>query len=63
MQAVFVGKGQHPQVKLGRLVAGEADEADFALLFGVQQSLPDAVFGEVQIGVVEVDDFVDLPDV
>jgi len=48
---------------LRMFVAGEADESHLPLLFGFEQSLSGPVRREVQIGIVFVDDFVNLPEI
>ncbi|OLE65236.1 MAG: hypothetical protein AUI36_08385 [Cyanobacteria bacterium 13_1_40CM_2_61_4] len=47
----------------GILVAGEADEADLPLLFRAIEGLEHAALGVGQVGIVVVDDAVDLPHV
>lgn len=54
---------EHFQVDGGVLVAGEADEAHFALLLRLEQGFGGAAGGEDELGVVEIDDLVDLPDI
>lgn len=54
---------QHFEVNAGVFVAGEADETDFAVFLGLRQGFEDTIGGVVVLGVVVVDDFVDLPDV
>ena len=58
-----VGLAEHLEVDRGVLVAGEAQEADLALLQGLQAGLDGAVLGEDPVGVVVVDDLVELPEV
>ena len=45
------------------LVAGESHEADLALALGLLERLHGPALGEVPIGIVLVDDLVDLPEV
>jgi hypothetical protein len=47
----------------GILVAGEPDQAHLALLLGLRERFGRAVGAEDEVGIVVVDDFVDLPDV
>src|SRR5207245_10250932 len=47
----------------GILVAGKADEADLALLLRAIERLEHAALGVRQLGIVVVDDAVDLPQV
>jgi len=47
----------------GILVAGKADEADLALLLRAIEGLEHATLGVRQLGIVVVDDAVDLPHV
>ncbi len=54
---------QHFQMDFGIFVAGESDEADFALLLGGEQGFGSAVRSEDQVGIVFVDHFVNLPEI
>jgi hypothetical protein len=54
---------QHLEVNRRTLVAGESDEPHLAVLPGLGQGLDDPAGGEVQLGLVLVDDLVDLPEV
>src|SRR5438552_4686010 len=54
---------EHLQMNRRVFVAGEADEADFAFTLRLGERLDDTAGGEMQIGVVVVDDLVDLPEV
>ena len=55
--------GEHAQMDAGIFVAGEADEADFALFLRFGEGFGGAAGGEDQFGIVVVDDFVDLPEI
>ncbi len=50
-------------MKCGILVTGEANESDFSFFFCLVECFQDAAFGVGQLGVVVVDDAMDLPEV
>ena len=54
---------EHLQVKSGVFVTGETDESGLALLLGSIKCFQDTPLGIGQLGVVVVDDAVDLPEV
>ena len=54
---------EHSEVNLRVFVAREADEAHLALALRLLERLDRAAGREVQVGVVVVDDFVNLPEV
>ncbi len=54
---------EHPEVNRGVFVAREADEAHLALALRLLKRLDGAARREVKVGVVVVDDFVNLPEV
>ncbi len=54
---------EHLEVDVRILVAGESDEAHLPLLLRLRQRFDRAVRSEVQIRIVVVDHFVDLPQV
>jgi hypothetical protein len=62
-EVVLGGHLEHAEVDGGIFVAGEADEATFAGLFGFLQGLDSAAFGKGLVGVFEADAFVELPEV
>ena len=54
---------QHFQVNLRIFVPGKSDEANFALLLRIEQCLGSAIGSKNQIGIILVNDFVDLPKI
>ena len=58
-----VGLAEHLEVDRRVLVAGEAEEADLAVLQGLEAGVDGPVLGEDPVGVVVVDDLVELPEV
>ena len=63
VEAVFLGGLEHAEVDGGVLVAGEADVADLAGLFGEDGGFDGSVGGEDAVGVFHADDFVELNEV
>src|SRR5207237_8981829 len=58
-----IAERQHSEVNLGVLVAGEANVADLAIAFRAFERVDDASAREVEIGLVELDALVDLPQI
>src|ERR1051325_1995899 len=55
--------GEHGQMNLGPLMAGEADKANLTLLPRLVERFNDPVGGEVMVRIVVVYALVDLPEV
>ena len=55
--------GEHLQMNLRIFVSGETDEPHLTLPFGVEQGLSRPARRKVPIGIVEIDHFVNLPEI